>query len=76
MSEQLKKETSLSQSGGEGPKKRAPKKSFFRGRTSGKKKEEAKTPAEEPAKKASNAKKQAQTGKKKPAAQAEKPKKA
>ena len=80
MSEQLKKETSLSQSGGEGPKKRAPKKSFFRGRTSGKKKEESKTPAEEPAKKASNAKKQAQTGKKKPDAQAvpkaEKPKKA
>ncbi len=80
MSEQLKKETSLSQSGGEGPKKRAPKKSFFRGRTSGKKKEESKTPAEEPAKKSSNAKKQAQTGKKKPDAQAvpkaEKPKKA
>ena len=71
MSEQLKKEASLSHgANGEGLKKRAPKKSFFRSKKKSEPAKQPAPPAKEPAKKAAqNGKKQPAPAKKKPVSQ-------
>ena len=71
MSEQLKKEASLSHgANGEGLKKRAPKKSFFRSKKKSEHAKQPAPPAKEPAKKAAqNGKKQPAPAKKKPVSQ-------